>query len=176
MKENTFQWSRQTVNARHYSICNNEHVFKFLCSNDIKWPYQLDSCHLQKNAMQQPAIFPALVVTTRLITYLNCRAPAVTSTMISYLEQLHSQKRSFPPKRMLKQPNVTQQWKALPWTTTLSVPNGIAFCCDSWITFVRVLDTRTRSIHIDEPNQKQLSVPKPKRTMQEQNDVSNILS
>ena len=26
----------------------------------------------KKNAMQQPAIFPALVVTTRLITYLNC--------------------------------------------------------------------------------------------------------
>ena len=129
----------------------------------------------KKNAMQQPAIFPALVVTTRLITYLNCRPPAVTSTMISYLKQLHSQKRSFPPKRMLKQPNVTQQWKALPWTTTLSVPNGIAFCCDSWITFVRVLTTRTRSIHIDEPNQKQLFVPKPKRTMQEQNDVNNIL-
>ena len=63
----------------------------------------------KKNAMQQPAIFPALVVTTRLITYLNCRAPAVTSTMISYLEQLHSQQQSFPPKRMLKQPNETQQ-------------------------------------------------------------------
>ena len=129
------------------------------------------------NAVQQPAIFPALVVTTRLITYLNCPCASRNFHNDFLPGTTALTKTIFSPKTHAQTTQCNTTMKSTAMNNHTLSPKRHCILLRFMNCFCARLDhKRTRHIHIDEPSQKQLSVPKPKRTMQEQNDVSDMLS
>ena len=89
----------QIVMACQHAMCTNEQVRDYFDATTWKDLINSKICTFnQRGAMQQPAIFPALVLTTRLTSYLKRSAPVSTTKLISYLKCLYSHKPPLPKK------------------------------------------------------------------------------
>ena len=95
--------TKNCVIVCQHAMCTNEQVRDYFGAITLKDLINSKFCTFnQKGAMQQPAILPALVSTTRLISYLKRSAPVSTTKLISYLKRLYSQKTPLPKQTRAK--------------------------------------------------------------------------